>query len=126
MPPRSIPVLPFIGFLRAILHALVPMAYQRAHAWPRSGAYKGRGMEYILYFSNAPAPKEVSSEQLERLIPVHFSSVDDALHGAALVIRGGQYPWLIEGPDVRLEAPEIGERCEPILKLIKRSPGEKK
>jgi hypothetical protein len=25
---------------------------------------------------------------------VHFSTEEDALHGAALVIRGGQHPWL--------------------------------
>ena len=81
-----------------------------------------RGMKYTLYFSNAPAPKAVTQEQLERLMPVHFSTEEDALHGAALVIRGGQYPWLIEGPDVRLDAREIGKRCEPILMLLKGRP----
>jgi hypothetical protein len=77
-------------------------------------------MKFTLYFSTAPAPKAVAREQLERLIPVHFSTEEDAVHGAALVIRGGQYPWLIEGPDVRLDATEIGRRCEPILLLFKR------
>jgi len=76
-------------------------------------------MKFTLYFSDAPAPRAVTREQLERLIPVHFSTEKDALHGAALVIRGGQYPWLIEGPDVRLTAREIGRRCEPILGLLK-------
>jgi hypothetical protein len=52
---------------------------------------------------------------------VRFSTEEDALHGAALVIRGGQYPWLIEGPDVRLDARAIGKRCEPILGLFKGS-----
>ena len=79
-------------------------------------------MEFTLYFANAPAPKAVTPEQLERLIPVRFSTEEDALHGAALVIRGGQYPWLIEGPDVRLDAREIGKRCEPILGLLKGFP----
>ena len=79
-------------------------------------------MKYTLYFSNAPAPKAVTHEQLERLMPVHFSTVEDAVHGAALVIRGGQYPWLIEGPDVRYEARDIGRRCEPILMLLKGRP----
>ena len=79
-------------------------------------------MKFMLYFSTAPAPKAVTQEQLDRLIPVHFSSEEDAVHGAALVIRGGQYPWLIEGPDVRLEASEIGKRCEAILGLFKGSP----
>jgi hypothetical protein len=81
-----------------------------------------RRMEFRLYFSTTPAPKALAREQLERLIPVHFSTEADALHGAALVIRGGQYPWLIEGPGVRLEAVEIGRRCEPILGLFKKFP----
>ena len=81
-----------------------------------------RGMKFTLYYSNAPAPKAPTQGQLERLMPVHFSTVDDALHGAALVIRGGQYPWLIVGPDVRLDAREIGKRCEPILMLLKGGP----
>jgi len=77
-------------------------------------------MKYILYFSNAPAPRKLTRDQVAQLIPAYFGSLEDALHGAALVIRGGQYPWLIEGPDVRLEAPEIGKRCEPILALFNR------
>lgn len=85
------------------------------------GARNMRRMEFTLYFANAPAPKAVTREQLERLIPVRFSTEEDAVHGAALVIRGGQYPWLIEGPDVRLDAREIGKRCEPILGLFKGS-----
>jgi hypothetical protein len=79
-----------------------------------------RGMKFTLYFSSAPAPKAVTREQLERLMPVRFSTVEDAVHGAALVIRGGQYPWLIEGPGVRLDATEIGKRCERILQLFRR------
>ena len=76
-------------------------------------------MQFTLYFSTAPAPKAVTQEQLERLMPVHFSTVEDALHGAALVVRGGQYPWLIVGPGLRLDAREIGKRCEPILMLLR-------
>lgn len=78
-------------------------------------------MKFALYFSNARAPKAVTQEQLERMIPVRFSTEEDALHGAALVIRGGRYPWLIEGPEVRLDAREIGKRCERILGLFKGS-----
>jgi hypothetical protein len=81
-----------------------------------------RGMKFTLYFSSAPAPKTVTREQLERLIPVGFSTVEDAMHGAALVIRGGQYPWRIEGPEVQLDAAEIGRRCESILGLLKKGP----
>jgi hypothetical protein len=79
-----------------------------------------RRMKFTLYFSSAPAPKDVTREQLERLMPVHFTTKEDAVHGAALVIRGGQYPWLIEGPGVRFDATEIGKRCEPILRLFRR------
>jgi hypothetical protein len=68
-------------------------------------------MEFALYFSTAPAPEKLTREQLERMLPVRFRSEKDALHGAVLVIRGGQHPWLIEGPGVRLEAAEIAERC---------------
>ena len=81
-----------------------------------------RRMKFTLYFANAPAPKALTHEQLDRLMPVHFSTEEDALHGAALVIRGGQYPWLIEGPGVRLDAREIGKRCEAILNLFRGSP----
>jgi hypothetical protein len=77
-------------------------------------------MDYALYFSTVPAPRKIAREQLERMMPARFSTEADALHGAALVIRGGQYPWLIEGPGVRLDAMEIGRRCEPILALLRR------
>jgi hypothetical protein len=79
-----------------------------------------RAMEYTLYFSDAPAPKGLTREQLDRLTPMRFSTEADAVHGAALVIRGGRYPWAIEGPGVRLDASEIGKRCEPILELLRR------
>lgn len=78
-------------------------------------------MEYTLYFSSAPAPRRLAPAHLEQLIPVRFSSLDDAVHAAALVIRGGQYPWLIEGPAARLDSREIGKRCEAILALFKGS-----
>lgn len=77
-------------------------------------------MQFTLYFSPAPAPRPLTHEHLERLIPVRFSTEEDALHGAALVIRGGQHAWLIEGPGVRLDAEAIAKRCEPMLKLFKR------
>ena len=77
-------------------------------------------MEYTLYFSTSPAPQKVTQEHLDRLLPMRFSSEKDALHGAVLVMRGGQHPWLIAGPGVVLDAPEIAKRCEPILRLFKR------
>ena len=51
-------------------------------------------------------------------MPVLFSTEKDALHAAALVMRGGQHVWLIEGPDVRYTAKEIEERCKPILQVF--------
>ena len=80
-------------------------------------------MRFTLYYSSAPAPNPIRREQLERLMPVNFGTEEDAVHGAALVIRGGNYPWLIEGPGVQLDAMEIGRRCEPILDLFRR-PGD--
>jgi hypothetical protein len=77
-------------------------------------------MEFLLYFATAPAPKKLAPERLERMLPVRFSSEEDALHGAALVLRGGQHPWLIAGPGVRLEAHEIAERCAAVLKIVRR------
>jgi hypothetical protein len=59
---------------------------------------------------------------MTRLVPVHFSTIHDALHAAALVIRGGQHAWLIEGPGLRYAAPEIEERCKSILDIIGRKP----
>jgi len=53
---------------------------------------------------------------------VSFSAVDDALHAAALVIRGGQHVWLLVGPGVHFTATEIEERCKPILDVIGRRP----
>ena len=56
------------------------------------------------------------------LVPVHFSTVHDALHAAALVIRGGQHVWLLVGPDIEFTAADIEQRCKPILDVIGRRP----
>ncbi len=64
-------------------------------------------MPYALYYATAPAPKDLSThEAVTRLVPVYFSTEKDAIHAAALVIRGG----------------EVEERCKPILQIFKRSP----
>ncbi|HVJ10671.1 MAG TPA: hypothetical protein VNC62_03770 [Burkholderiales bacterium] len=78
-------------------------------------------MAYALYYATSPAPKNVDREALQRLVAVHFTTQQDACHAAALVLRGGQYVWLIEGPDLRLTAPEIEEKCRPTLELFKRA-----
>jgi len=78
-------------------------------------------MAYALYYATSPAPKKVDREALQRLVAVHFTTEQDAYHAAALVLRGGQFVWLIEGPDLRLTAPEIEEKCRPTLELFKRA-----
>ena len=78
-------------------------------------------MAYALYYATSPAPKNVDREALQRLVAVHFTTQQDAYHTAALVLRGGQYVWLIEGPDLRLTAPEIEEKCRPTLELFRRA-----
>lgn len=80
-------------------------------------------MPYALYYATTPAPPDLTThDAMSRLVPVHFSTVHDALHAAALVIRGGQYPWLIEGPGLRYSAGEIEQQCKPILDVIGRRP----
>ena len=54
-------------------------------------------MAYALYYATSPAPSKVDKEVLQRLVAVHFSTEQDAFYAAALVLRGGQYVWLIEG-----------------------------
>jgi hypothetical protein len=78
-------------------------------------------MSYALYYATSPAPKKLDREALQRLVAVHFSTEQDAYHAAALVLRGGQYVWLIEGPDLRVTAAEIEEKCRATLELFKRA-----
>jgi hypothetical protein len=79
-------------------------------------------MPYALYYATAPAPKELDREALRRLVPVYFSTEKDAVHAAVLVLRGGQYVWRIEGPDVSLSAVEVEARCKPLLDFLKPRP----
>jgi hypothetical protein len=78
-------------------------------------------MAYALYYATSPPPEKLDREALQRLVAVHFTTEQDAYHAAALVLRGGQYVWLIEGPDLRLTAPQIEEKCRPTLELFKRA-----
>ena len=79
-------------------------------------------MPFALYYASSPPPKSLDRETLQRLVPVHFSTEQDACHAAALVLRGGQHVWLIEGRDVRMTAAEIAEKCRPTLEMFKRAP----
>ena len=78
-------------------------------------------MAYALYYATSPAPKNLDRELLQRLVAVHFTTEQDAYHAAALVLRGGQFVWLIEGPDLRVSAAEIEEKCRPTLELFRGS-----
>ena len=82
-------------------------------------------MPYALYYATTPPPDDLSQQLVDRLVPVHFSSEQDAVHAAALVLRGGQHVWLIEGPGVRLTASEIAQRCKRTLEIFDRG-GPKK
>ena len=77
-------------------------------------------MPYALYYATAPAPPELDREALQRLVAVHFTTERDALHAAALVLRGGQHVWLIEGPDLLLKPAEIEERCRRTLEMFRK------
>ena len=78
-------------------------------------------MPYALYYATSPAPQKLEREALQRLVAVHFTTVQDAYHAAALVLRGGQYVWRIEGPGLRVGAAEIEEKCRATLELIRRA-----
>jgi hypothetical protein len=78
-------------------------------------------MPYALYYSTSPAPENLDREALQRLVAVHFSTEQDVYHAAALVLRGGQYVWLIEGPELRLTAAQVEEKCRPTLELFRRA-----
>jgi hypothetical protein len=78
-------------------------------------------MPYALYYATSPAPQKLDRATLQRLIPVHFSTEQDAYHAAALVLRGGQYVWLIEGPGLRLTSRDIEEKCRATLEMFRRA-----
>ena len=69
---------------------------------------------------------ELTRESLQQLVAVHFSTEQDALHAAALVLRGGQHVWLIEGDGRRLDAAEIHAKCRKTLELFERAAARKR
>ena len=77
-------------------------------------------MSYALFYATAPAPEHMDREVLQRLVAVHFTTEQDALHAAALVLRGGQHVWLIEGPGLSLSAPDIEARCRQTLEMFRK------
>lgn len=82
--------------------------------------------KYRVYWATQPPPAEIDPEQLHRLIPVDFTTENDAVHAAALLLRAGDHVWLIERPDGQpMEADEIREKCAPLLALFNSRLGRK-
>lgn len=77
--------------------------------------------KYRLYWASQPPPGEISAEHLARLIPVDFSTEQDAIHAAALVMRARDFAWRIERPEgPPLTPAEIAAKCAPLLELFAR------
>lgn len=75
--------------------------------------------KFRLYWATQPPPARLTAEHLSRLIPVDFSTEEDAIHAAALLLRAHDFVWRIERPDGRsLEALEISELCAPLLDVL--------
>src|SRR5687767_15639076 len=63
-------------------------------------------------------PKNLDRETLQRLVAVHFTTEQDAYHAAALVLRGGQYVWLIEGPRSEEHTSELQSLAYLVCRLL--------
>jgi hypothetical protein len=78
--------------------------------------YRGK---YRLYWASQPPPGEVSSVELGRLVPVDFSTEEDALHAAALILRAKEHVWCIERPDgSHITAQQVAAKTAPLLALF--------
>lgn len=76
--------------------------------------------KFRLYWATQAPPEDITPEQLGRLIPVDFTTEQDAVHAAALLLRAKDFVWRIERPDGNpLEAAEIAERCAPLLEVFR-------
>lgn len=74
---------------------------------------------FRLYWATQPPPAHITEEHLARLMPVDFSTEQDAIHAAALLLRAKQYVWCIESPEGRtLQAQTIVEKCAPLVALF--------
>lgn len=76
--------------------------------------------KFRIYWASRPAPRSLSPDSVKQLIPVDFSTEEDAVHAAALLLRAKQHVWLIERPhgDAPMESEEIKARCEPLLEVF--------
>ena len=75
--------------------------------------------KYRLYWASQPPPGELTAEHLARLVPVDFSTEQDAIHAAALVMRAGDFVWRIERPEGEPLTPaEVAAKCTPLLELF--------
>lgn len=79
---------------------------------------KSRRGKYRVYWASQP-PRDMGCDHLDRLIPAEFSTEEDALHAAALVLRAKQYVWCIERSDGSvIIAPDVAEKCAPMLAMF--------
>lgn len=75
--------------------------------------------KFRLYWATQPPPEHITEEHLARLMPVEFSTEQDAIHAAALLLRARQHVWCIQSPEGRsLQAQAIAEKCAPLLALF--------
>lgn len=80
--------------------------------------------KFRLYWATQPPPAQITDEHLARLMPVEFSTEQDAIHAAALLLRARQHVWCIESPEGRmLEAAGIAQKCGPLLALFQSARG---
>lgn len=86
----------------------------------------GPRSSFRLYWATQPPPERITDEHLGRLMPVDFSTEQDAIHAAALLLRAKQYVWCIDSPEgATLQAAEIAEKCAPLLALFESARGRR-
>lgn len=76
--------------------------------------------KYRVYWASRPPREDMARDQLDRLIPAEFSTEEDALHAAALVLRAKKHVWCIEPPDgPPMTAADVLQKVSPLLDLMK-------
>ena len=76
--------------------------------------------KFRLYWASQPPPADLTEDRLNRLIPVDFTTEQDAIYAAALVLRANDFVWCIQRPDrTVLGAAEIEKACADLLALFK-------
>lgn len=82
--------------------------------------------KFRLYWATQPPPDALTPDRLSRLIPTEFTTEEDAIHAAALLLRAKNHVWWIECPDgTSLGPAEIAEKCAPLIRLFAAAAGRK-